>query len=259
MADLSEYHPLSRFTGLADGYAKYRPSYPAPALDFILAHCGLGRESLLVDVGCGTGIAARLFMGRGVAVIGIEPNEEMRAKAETEPALPGYPAIVYRPGRAEATNLASGVADAVVAAQAFHWFEPAGALREFHRILKPNGWAVLLWNERDESDPFTADYGKVIRSTPEGPRVEQEYGQVGGRLLGSDLFKNGRTEVFPHEQSLDQEALLGRAFSASYAPREPAEAERFAAALRDVFDQYQQGGFVRLKYLTTVPLAQRRS
>jgi len=250
---------MTRFTGLAEIYAKYRPTYSAAALDLIMAACRLGPESLLVDVGCGTGIASRLFAQRGVPVIGVEPNADMRHRAAAEPpASEGRPPD-YRDGCAEATHLPDQVANVVLAAQAFHWFEPVRALREFHRILKPGGWAVLMWNERDESDSFTASYGKVIHSTPEGPRVEQEYGRVSNRLLGSDLFQAGRTEMFPHEQSLTEEALLGRAFSASYAPREPGAAEPFAAALRAVFDQYQQGGLVRLKYQTTVTLAQRRS
>src|SRR5438445_3213772 len=112
-------NPLTRFAGLADRYAKYRPSYPAAAIDFILVHCGLGPQSVVVDVGCGTGISSRLLAERGVAVIGIEPNTEMRRKAESEPAPPGAPGPSCREGRAEATNLPANIADAVLAAQAF--------------------------------------------------------------------------------------------------------------------------------------------
>ena len=78
MPELSSLNPTGRFTGLAETYARFRPSYPVHGIDFIMTRCGLGRESLLVDVGCGTGIAARLFAARGISVIGIEPNREMR-------------------------------------------------------------------------------------------------------------------------------------------------------------------------------------
>ena len=74
MPELSSLNPTGRFTGLAETYARFRPSYPVQAIDFIMTRCGLGRESLLVDVGCGTGIASRLFAARGISVIGIEPN-----------------------------------------------------------------------------------------------------------------------------------------------------------------------------------------
>src|SRR5262245_25912751 len=121
MSDLSQYNPTGRFTGLADLYARCRPGYPPEALDFLITHCGLGRGSLLVDVGSGTGISARLFARRGVSVLGIEPNAEMRARAEAESLPPDLPTPVYQEGRAEATNLPDNMANAVLAAQAFHW------------------------------------------------------------------------------------------------------------------------------------------
>jgi ubiquinone/menaquinone biosynthesis C-methylase UbiE len=79
--------------------------------------------------------------------------------------------------------LSDSVADAVLAAQAFHWFNCELALCEFHRILKPDGWVVLVWNERDESDPFTAAYSAVIRTAPEAERLELNRGQAGEPLL----------------------------------------------------------------------------
>src|SRR5271156_54890 len=84
MPELSSLNPTGRFTGLAETYAKFRPSYPAHGIDFIMARCGLGQRSLLVDVGCGTGIASRLFVARGINVVGIEPNTEMRCAAAAE-------------------------------------------------------------------------------------------------------------------------------------------------------------------------------
>src|SRR5947209_19187036 len=158
----SEYHPTERFTGLAGLYSQYRPAYPAAALDFIINRCGLNDRSVLVDVGCGTGISSRLFAARGIRVTGIEPNADMLCQAERELLSAGTPLPTYREGRAEATGLPEASADAVVAAQAFYWFQPEAALREFHRVLKPAGWAGLLWNTRDESDPFTSAYGAVV-------------------------------------------------------------------------------------------------
>jgi SAM-dependent methyltransferase len=204
------------------------------------------------------GISSRQFAERGVPVIGLEPNAEMRARAEAEPAPPGGPVPRYQSGRAEATGLPDDSADAVLAAQAFHWFEADTALCEFHRILKPHGWVVLLWNERDESDAFTAAYGAVIRTAPEALRVEGKRGQAGEPLLAHPLFQRGERVPFVYEQVLDEEAVLGRAFSASYAPREPAGAERFATELRDVFRRFERGGRVALCYETSVYLAQSR-
>src|SRR5262249_49710166 len=158
---------------------------------------------------------------------------------------------------AEATGLSDVYCDCVLAAQAFHWFEADVTLPEFRRIVRPGGWVVLLWNERDETDAFTAAYGTVIRSAPDAAAVEGPRGKAGNVLLTSPLFQEAGRASFGHEQVLDEEGVLGRAFSASYAPREPEQAQAFATALRDVFRRFQEAGQVRLKYVTTVTLARR--
>jgi SAM-dependent methyltransferase len=259
VSDLSDKKPLSRFTGLADVYARARPSYPQEAIDWIATHCALTPPAVLVDVGCGTGISSRLFAERGVQVIGIEPNAEMRARAEAEPLSTHAAVLTFHDGRAEQTGLPDSIADAVLAAQAFHWFETEAALQEFHRVLLPLGWTILMWNERDESDAFTAAYGAVIRSAPEAASVEIPRGRAGEALLSSPLFDESKRVVFKNSQELDEEGLLGRAFSASYAPREAAEAEAFAKALRDVHQKYMQDGKVIIRYETSVYVGRRRS
>jgi SAM-dependent methyltransferase len=258
MSELSSCNPTGRFSGLADLYARYRPSYPDAALDLIMTRGHLGPAALLVDVGCGTGISSRLFALRGVPVLGIEPNAEMRRRAEAESLPPGAPRPRYCEGRAEATGLADGVADVVLAAQAFHWFEPAPTLAEFQRILKPDGWVALLGNERDESDPFTAAYGAVIRTCPDAAKVEGPRARAGDPLLVSDRFQDAERLTFVNEQRMDEEGLLGRTMSASYVVREGEAGRAFKQAVRDVFARFQQGGEVVLRYETALYLARRR-
>src|SRR5579859_3755339 len=200
--------PINRFTGLAEVYARCRPDYPAEAVHYIVGTCGLGPGSLVVDVGCGTGISSRLFAGRGLRVIGVEPNADMRGQAEAEPAPSDGPAPTYRNGTAESTGLPDACAQAMVAAQAFHWFQPEPTLREFQRLLVPGGWVVLLWNERAETDPFTAAVGAVIRTAPDAARIEGPRRQAGEALFRCPLFHALPQRVFGHEQIVDEEGLL---------------------------------------------------
>lgn len=257
MADLSQSNPTGRFAGLAAVYARCRPDYPAQAVDFILTYARLAAGATLVDVGSGTGISSRLLAQRGLSVIGIEPNADMRSQAQDESSPADLMTPVYREGRAEATGLPAACADAVLAAQAFHWFEAESALAEFQRILRPSGAAALLWNERDESDPFTAAYGAAIRTAPDTAVVEGARGRAGEPLLIHPLFHDAQQIDFAHIQYVDEEGLLGRAFSASYAPREEPQARAFASVLRDVFQAFQKDNRVGLRYRTSLTIARR--
>ena len=259
MSHLPEMNPTGRFTGLAGGYARFRPSYPHEAVQHVLTRCGLAQGSLMVDVGAGTGISTRLFAAEGLRMVGIEPNPDMRAKAAAESAPAGAFLPEFREGRAEETGLSSGTVDAVLAAQAFHWFTADAALREFHRILKPAGWVVLMGYERDESDSFTAAFGAIFRSFPGTAAVEEPRARASQALFHSPLFEAAERAVFPWGQEVDEEGLVGRAFSASYAPREPEPAATFAAALHELFARWQQAGKVVLRYETAVCAARRRA
>ena len=250
--------PTHRFSGLADAYARFRPTYPAAAIDFIIGRCRLHPGSTLVDVGCGTGIASRPFAARGLRVIGIEPNADMRAQARAEAAPAAGFAPEYLEGRAEATGLSAGSTDAVLAAQAFHWFDPAATLPEFHRVLRPGGWVVLLWNTRDNSDVFTAAYGQLVWSLTDRGRTPQLHEDSPVALRQSPLFEAHDPAFFANEQRLDAEGLLGRAFSASYAPKESERRQAYAAALGALFRENARGGQVTLRYRTEVHLARRR-
>ncbi len=253
MSDLSRENPLGRFTGLASGYARHRPGYPDSVLSYLTRRTGLCRGAQVVDVGSGSGISSRWLCEAGFEVIGVEPNDEMRAKAESE----SRENLIYQSGTAEATGLPDGCCDLVVAAQAFHWFDPVPTFREFTRILRDGGFVALIWNERDESDAFTHAVGEVIRTAPDALRVESARMSASQSLHESELFEESETTHYSHEQIVDEEGLIGRVLSASYVPREGEAKDIFVEKLRRIYSEHQTNGIVTIHYQTTMHLARR--
>ncbi len=247
----------NRFDGLAAGYDRHRPTYPAEVIDCLIQTCGLKPGMEVVDIGCGTGISTRILAARGLKVIGVEPNDDMRRQAESI-GSPTGPVATYRAGRAEATGLPDEFTPFVLVAQAFHWFSSESSLREFHRILKPDGWLALLWNEQDRADPFTEAYFQaLVRHSPEPHFAARTYHDSADVLLNSTLFESRPRAIFSHSQDLDEEQLIGRAFSASFAPKEPIARQRLEADLRHAFAQYQRDGHVVMRYETALFLARK--
>jgi SAM-dependent methyltransferase len=253
---MSSSDPTQRFTGLAEVYNRSRPEYPPEALDYILDRCRLGSQSVAVDVGSGTGIITRLLANRGITVIGIEPNDEMRQRAMATES----PSINYRPGLAEDLGLPEAIADLVVAAQAFHWFDVERSLREFARVLKPHGWVALIWNERDPSAAFTKAYGDLlVASSPEKLLAAAPQSRTGDSILKHPMFVAGERRSFSNRQSLNLPGLIARARSVSYAPRDDALWSQFQDQLVRLFTEYQRNGSVVLEYETVLYVAQRVS
>ncbi|MCC7529381.1 MAG: class I SAM-dependent methyltransferase [Candidatus Melainabacteria bacterium] len=256
---MMEVDSTKRFSGLADIYAKARPTYPDTAINYVMDICNLGADSVMADVGCGTGISSKLFAERGLHVIGVEPNHDMRQKAAAVINLIKPPGkLRLLDGTAENTTLENSSVSAVLCAQAFHWFAADRALKEFYRILKPDGWTVLIWNERDERDHFTRAYADAFRKLSEIDKVEAKHGTSGIPLLTSEYFSKGELTQFENEQVLDRESLILRAFSASYAPKETGIANRLKEMLNTAFERFQTDGEVALKYSVAVYSACRK-
>jgi len=248
----TDIEPTKRFTNRVANYAAYRPKYPAAVVEFLRAELGLNASSVVADVGAGTGIwTEALLQGGCRTVYAVEPNDAMRAAAES--SLNRYPDFKSVNGAAEATTLADASVDFVTAAQAFHWFDAAGAREEFARILKPDGWVVLLWNmRRVDTTPFLRELERILRAY--GTDYERVAADNPGRELMEEFFPRGYgTRSFAHEQILDYEALRGRWLSASYVPLAGhPDHEPMFDALRRAFDAHQRDGAVRIEYEAVV-------
>jgi SAM-dependent methyltransferase len=245
----------SRFSDRVDNYVRYRPGYPAEALEVLKQECGLTREHVVADIASGTGIWTRMLLENGNRVLGVEPNTEMRQAGER--LLAAFPAFSSVAGTAEATKLAYQSLDFVMAAQAAHWFDREGSRREFVRILKPGGWLVLLWNERlTDSTPFLRDYEQLLLTYgTDYDEVRHEKTTDAVNEFFDPLPFQER--VFANRQEFDYAGIEGRLLSSSYVPG-PEEA-KYAPMLRElrrVFDVHAVDGRATFEYKTRVYFGQ---
>jgi len=251
--------PKQRFTNRVTDYVRYRPGYPPAVLDVLREECGLSPESVVADIGSGTGLLAQMFLENGNLVYGVEPNAAMREAGEQY--LEKYPYFCSVAGSAEATTLPDASEDFVVAGQAFHWFEPKAARAEFRRILRPRSWVAVLWNERVSGETpfqreyeillrtFGTDYEKVSAKYPQDRRMRSFFGSGAG---GKRSFAN--------EQVFDFDGLRGRLLSSSYSPPQGhPQHEPMLAALRQLFDEHAENGRVRFEYQTHIYYGQLES
>lgn len=243
--------PTARFSSRVENYVRYRPSYPREILELLRSKCGLTQESIIADVASGTGIFTRMLLEHGNRVFGVEPNVDMRRAGEEY--LPAFPRFTSVAGTAEATTLPDHSVDLVTAAQAAHWFDRAKARREFVRILKPEGWAVLIWNEREtDTTPFLRDYEKLLLSYGtdyKEVRHERTTDEIDGFFAPTPF----QSAVLEMRQDCDYAALEGRLLSSSYipAPGHPSY-EAMLRELNKIFEAHQKNGRVVLAYTTRV-------
>lgn len=242
---------VERFSDRVANYVKYRPDYPREIVSYLVANCGLTRESVVADVGCGTGISSRMFLENGNRVFGVEPNHAMRAAAEKY--LAQFPWFTAVDGTSDATTLEDDSVDLVVAAQAFHWFDAEGTRPEFDRILKPDGYTVLIWNERSlNADDFHREYEALLLKYA-NDYVAVRHDKIATAELAAFLGDNFGSAVFANSQTFDLEGLLGRLLSASYMPNE--NSPNHAALITDLsslFAKYERDGRITVSYDTNV-------
>jgi SAM-dependent methyltransferase len=141
------------FGSEAAAYERGRPSYPPEAIDWLLPE---GAHDVL-DLGAGTGKLTTRLVERGLDVIAVDPIPEMLELLSN--SLPDTPALL---GTAEEIPLADNSVDAVLVAQAWHWFDPERAVKEVSRVLRPGGRLGLVWNTRDERSGWVKDLGRII-------------------------------------------------------------------------------------------------
>jgi SAM-dependent methyltransferase len=212
---------------------------------------GLTPHSVMADIGSGPGISARMFLENRNTVYCVEPNDAMRAAAEQ--LIGDFPGFKSINGTAEDTTLPDRSIDIVISAQAFHWFDPERTRPEFERIIKPGGFAALIWNiRRLEGTPFLVEYEQFLIDNA------NDYGAVRHDNITDDeiaaFFKQGyKKATFDNEQIFDFAGLRGRMFSSSYMPAENTDRGRVVEKeLRILYDKHAENGKIRVSYDTNV-------
>lgn len=261
-------HPVSTetvkhgdFTGLAKDYAQYRPAYSETVLSAIVGLIGkLPSQADAVDVGAGTGIWTRMLARRGFrSVIAVEPNAEMRSHGA---AAADNGSVLWIDGSAEQTTLADSSADLLSMASSFHWTDFDTATREFHRVLRPDGHFVALWNPRlIEANPLLVRIEERLRDmSPDMKRVSSGRSGITAtlteRLWACPYFDDIVYLEGRHTADLSVEHYLGawRSVNDVQAQLGP---ERFADFLAFAADVLKGERLVRTTYLTRAWLGRR--
>ncbi|MBN8585007.1 MAG: class I SAM-dependent methyltransferase [Ignavibacteria bacterium] len=241
----------TRFTDRVENYIKYRPSYPAEVIEYLKSEGILRPDSVIADIGSGTGISAELFLKNGNTVYGVEPNDAMREAAEK--LLSGYRNFRSINASAEDTKLPDNSIDVIICAQAFHWFDIPKVKIEFKRILKPTGSVCLMWNERIlDGNPFLIAYENLLLKYGTDYKNVRHENIDDNKLY--EFFEGGYTKkTFPNKQVFDLAGVTRRLLSSSYTPQYDSPLyEPMLAELNEIFEQYQVDGKIEFLYDTNV-------
>ncbi|MFI9506301.1 class I SAM-dependent methyltransferase [Nocardia sp. NPDC052566] len=181
----------------AADYAEHRPDYPAAGIRWALEPVASEHIPTVLDLGAGTGKLTEGLLAVGASVLAVEPDEAMRAEL-----LRRHPEVTAHPGTAEAIPLPDASVDAVLAGQAFHWFDPERAFPEIARVLRTGGVFAALWNENDVRVAWVAGLNRLTQTAASVPGI-----QGADTLPPHPLFPSFDRAVFAHSQRRTAESL----------------------------------------------------
>lgn len=234
-----------KFSGRAEVYTKGRPSYALELIECLFNKHGFTKQSVIADIGSGTGKLTKQLLDKGSTVFGVEPNSDMRHIAEKE--LGGYENFVSVDGTASATNLESGSVDFITSAQAFHWFDADEFRAECKRILRADGKIVLIWNTRD------MNFGINRESFDIFTRYCPNFKGFGGGIQKDDkriveFFECGyEREIFENPLYFDRDKFISRSLSGSYSLKKgDAGFEAYLEELYGLFDKYAENDIIKM-------------
>ncbi|HXP18115.1 MAG TPA: methyltransferase domain-containing protein [Streptosporangiaceae bacterium] len=266
---MSSVHEVATrgFSAQAQAYDRARPSYPPDAVVWLAGALGIRPGRRIVDLAAGTGKFTALIADSGAELVAVEPVAAMRERLRRK--LPGVPVVA---GTAEALPFATGSADAVVVAQAFHWFDADRAMAELGRVVRGGGRLGLVWNARDRSvdwvDRVWAVMDRVERDAPWRDHRDGTGGPAAQRWSERDLAaRDGWTPfteaTFCHVQDAAHEDVIDRIRSVSHVAVLPpasqaAVLDEIRAILREHPDTRDEP-ILRIPYRTDAMYTERLS
>lgn len=241
----------NEFDNKTKEYAIGRPSYPVEILK-VIRELGVNNQSTIADIGAGTGILTHMLGSLECNVLAIEPNEQMLE--ECRKYCNELNNIQFIEAPAEKTSLQENSVVIITIAQAFHWFDKELCKKEFQRILKENGYVVILWNEMQNDSQFAKEYTTVlnkykVKTTAAISNFNPDEEKL--NFFGQDFTK----VYYENWQTATEEGFVGGALSLSYTPSKLDNMyEEFVAELHQLFSKYQQNDKVTFHYKTEVCL-----
>lgn len=233
------------FNGLANVYTAGRPFYATEFIDVLCSKYGVTEESIIADIGSGTGKFAKQLLDKGSTVYGIEPNANMRNVAIKE--LHGYIKFKSVNGTASETRLKDDSVSHITVAQAFHWFNVAEFKKECRRILQKDGFVVLVWNMRDMSNIVNQISYKIYKK--HCPKFKGFSGGIQkDDIRIKDFFDNNYEYMeFSNPLFYDKETFISRSLSGSYSLKQRDKGySEYMLELNDLFGKYEDNGYLKM-------------
>jgi SAM-dependent methyltransferase len=232
-------------------YVASRPDYPNALFDALADICKLTNNSIIADIGAGTGLFTQGLLTRGYQAIAIEPNDSMRQAADH--LLGSNSKYCSASGRAEAIPLQSSSVDLITAAQAFHWFEIEKARTECLRVLSPTGQVALIWNDRvledslhEALDEIFTEFGGAKRQALVAHEERRDLSKFFGTAIPLELS-------WPHEHIINEESLISLVFSRSYMPdRATLSGQKVRKLIAKIFSKHCISDQATIRYTTVV-------
>lgn len=236
----------NKFSGRAESYEKARPDYAPELINYLTDTLGINKDTVVADIGSGTGKLSKEFLKAGCKVFCVEPNYDMRKMAENN--LSEYAGFVSVNGTDENTCLEDKSIDVVTVAQAFHWFNVEKFKSECKRILKTKGTVVLVYNHRVAESNFVKGNAEICKIYC--PNFKGFSNSSGTEAVAKiDMLFDSKYEVksFPNNLTYSKEMFIDRMLSASYSlTKQDEKYNEYITSLEQLFDKYSVNGILAM-------------